>query len=105
MIRDSKTYLKTVRLNLHCEWIVPAIVGSAENICMQGSRCHPKFHEAAEKAAKQFAKYEGAASPAVLMTEGSSTPEFEYIGLQGKTESPVVEVADYNADYQVRLFV
>ncbi len=68
---------------------------------LQGSRCHPKFIEAANKVAKQLAKYEGAASPALLVTEGSSSPELEGIGLHGETRTPLQEVADYNADYQV----
>ncbi len=76
-------------------------LSTAATTLMQGSRCHPKYLEAAEKAAKQLAKYEGAASPAVVMVEGSSTAEFDRVGLQGKIENAVQEVADYNADYQV----
>ncbi|BDA50988.1 Protein-tyrosine-phosphatase MKP1 [Coccomyxa sp. Obi] len=70
-------------------------------IIWQGCRCHPKFIEAADKVAKQLAKYEGAASPALLVTEGSSSSELEGIGLPGETKTPVQEVADYNADFQM----
>lgn len=51
--------------------------------------------------AKQLAKYDGPAGPAVVVKEGSSSTELDRVGLQGSSDEQVQEVPTYTGDIQV----
>jgi len=51
--------------------------------------------------AKQLAKYDGPADPAVVVKEGSSSTELDIVGLQGSCDEQVQEVPAYTGDFQV----
>lgn len=70
---------------------------------MQGRHCHAKFLEAAEKAARQFRRYEGAEGPAVV-SEGEEHPTLRWLAKGDKHDwtNAVAEVLAYNSDFQVR---
>ncbi len=70
---------------------------------LQGRQCHAKFLEAAEKAARQFRRYEGAAEAPAIISEGLEHPTLGWLAKGNKHDwaDAVAEVEAYNSDFQV----
>ncbi len=69
---------------------------------LQGRHCHARFVEAAEKAARQFRRYEGAAEAPAIVSEGLEHPALSWLAKGNKHDwaDAVVEVEAYNSDFQ-----
>ena len=70
---------------------------------MQGRACHAKFAEAAQKAAGQIRRYEGASEAPVCVFEGEEHPALSWLApaCSWKWSKPAAEVEAYNNDFQV----
>ena len=73
---------------------------------LQGARAPPKYLEAAERAAALLAKYEGAASPPMVVRDGEACAMlhcWEGSAVEREMQAPVCgcEVKAYNYDFQV----
>ena len=75
----------------------------ASEYLLQGRHCHAKFLEAAEKAARQFRRYEGAAETPAIVSEGLEHPVLSWLAKGNKHDwaDAVMEVEAYNSDFQV----
>ena len=72
-------------------------------IYMQGRACHAKIAEAAEKAAGQIGRYEGATNVPVSVSEGENHPALSWLApaCSWNWSKPAAEVEAYNNDFQV----